>query len=81
MVPRNSGNVKRYAPLPLVSPGGYQPYQKQQGRHPGAALLAMLQGSTAGGMNPQDSWRQMQKSAGQPAGQKRPWTLLDMLQR
>jgi hypothetical protein len=70
--------VKRYDPIPLVQRGGSQPYSTQGGRHPGAALLAMLQGSTAGGINPMDSWRQMQKSE---TRQKRPMTLLDMLQR
>ncbi len=81
MVPRNSGHVKRYDPLPLVHPGGYQPHQKGQGRFPGQALLAMLQGSTAGGYNPADSWRAMQKaeSARSEFRQRRPRTLLDML--
>lgn len=69
--------MKRYDPIPLVQAGGVQPYSKQGGRHPGPALLAMLQGSTTGGMNPMDSWRQMQKSE----LQRRPVTLLDMLQR
>lgn len=72
------GDVKRYQPIPLIEAGGHQPYSKQGGRHPGAALLAMLQGSTAGGMNPMDSWRQMQKSE---IKQRRPMTLLDMLNR
>lgn len=72
------GDVKRYDPIPLVQAGGHQPYSKQGGRHPGAALLAMLAGSTAGGANPQDSWRQMQRSE---VRQRRPLTLLDMLSR
>lgn len=70
--------MKRYDPIPLVEAGGHQPYSRQGGRHPGAALLAMLQGSTSGGINPADSWRQMQKSEMQ---QRPPLTLLDMLRR
>lgn len=70
--------MKRYEPIPLLQMGGHQPFAKEGGRHPGAALLAMLQGSTAGGYNPADSWRQMQKSE---MKQRRPMTLLDMLQR
>lgn len=70
--------MKRYDPIPLMQMGGHQPYSKQGGRHPGAALLAMLAGTTSGGMNPMDSWRQMQKSE---MSQRRPMTLLDMLQR
>lgn len=70
--------MKRYDPIPLVQNGGHQPYSTQGGRHPGAALLAMLQGSTAGGINPMDSWRQMQRSE---LRQRRPLTLLDMLSR
>jgi hypothetical protein len=70
--------MKRYDPIPLVQMGGSQPFAKEGGRHPGAALLAMLAGRTAGGINPADSWRQMQKSE---MAQKRPMTLLDMLSR
>jgi hypothetical protein len=70
--------VKRYDPIPLIQMGGSQPFAKEGGRHPGAALLAMLQGSTAGGYNPADSWRAMQKAE---IKQKRPMTLLDMLSR
>lgn len=70
--------MKRYDPIPLIQMGGSQPFAKEGGRHPGAALLAMLQGSTAGGYNPADSWRAMQKAE---IKQKRPMTLLDMLSR
>lgn len=64
--------MKRFDPIPLVQPGGVQPYTQAGGREPGPALLAMLAGRTAGGFNPQDVRRQSQAMA-----KRRPRTLFD----
>jgi hypothetical protein len=68
--------VKRFDPIPLVQPGGVQPYTQAGGREPGPALMAMLAGRTAGGFNPMDAQRSSQAMA-----KRRPRTLLDTLQR
>ena len=58
----------RQKPVPLVQPGGVQPYHGSTPQMPGMALMAMLAGRTAGGFNPQDIPRQVQRQArgGQP---------------
>lgn len=58
--------MKRFDPIPLIHPGGIQPFAKEGGQEQGAALLAMLRGATFSGMNPQDPWRAMQASANGP---------------
>lgn len=58
------GQMQRFDPLPLIQFGGFQPYQGQQGREQGPALLAMLAGRTAGGWNPMDVTRNLQRVAG-----------------
>jgi hypothetical protein len=68
--------VKRFDPIPLVQPGGIQPYHGSTPSQPGPALTAMLAGRTAGGMNPADITRRSQAMA-----KRRPRTLLDTLGR
>lgn len=68
--------MQRYKPIPLVQAGGHQPYALAGGQMPGAALSAMLGGSTLYGANPMDAQRLAQKGA-----KKRPVSLLDMLAR
>lgn len=68
--------MKRFEPLPLVQPGGIQPYTQAGGRAPGPALSAMLAGTTLFGQNPMDFQRAAQKGAS-----KRPPSLLDILNR
>jgi hypothetical protein len=58
--------LKRHQPIPILQPGGYQPYAPAGGQMPGPALLAMLGGRTLGGINPQDAWRQMQATSNEP---------------
>jgi hypothetical protein len=70
------GGMKRFDPIPLVHPGGIQPYAQAGGREPGPALTAMLAGRTAGGINPMDVQRRSQSMA-----KRRPRTLLDTLGR
>lgn len=67
--------MKRYPSVPLLQPGGHQPYDASSAQTPGPALTAMLAGRTASGQNPQDAWRRMQATAG------RRRTLLDLLMR
>lgn len=55
--------MKRYDPIPIVQPGGYQPFAPAGGRQAGPALLAMLQGTTLYGQNPQDAARALQRSS------------------
>jgi hypothetical protein len=69
--------VKRYPPIKTVKRGGHQPYAKGAGRAPGPSLMAMLAGKTAGGQNPMDAKRAMQKSA----RRRRPKSLLHSLKR
>lgn len=66
----------QFKPLPLVQPGGIQPYTQAGGRAPGPALSAMLAGTTLFGQNPMDFQRAAQKGAA-----KRPPSLLDLLTR
>lgn len=68
--------MKHYDPIPLVHPGGIQPYSQAGGQMPGPALLAMMRGATFGGQNPINAFRGLQSAAG-----KRPMTLLDLLNR
>lgn len=65
-----------FKPIPLVQPGGIQPYTQAGGRDPGPALNAMLAGTTLFGTNPMDFQRAAQKGA-----KKRPPSLLDILNR
>lgn len=51
--------MRRFDPIPIVQPGGVQPYSPQGGREPGQALLAMLAGRTFGGFNPMDVQRSL----------------------
>jgi hypothetical protein len=66
--------VKRFDPIPLVQPGGIQPFHGSTPSEPGPALLAMLKGRTAGGIHPLDAQRTSQAMA-----KRRPRTLLDTL--
>lgn len=61
----------------MFTPGGYQPYSTENGRAPGAALLAMLKGAPAFMPNPMDARRQVQRQAASQGGV----TLLDLLRR
>jgi hypothetical protein len=54
---------QRQQPIPIVHPGGVQPYHGSTPQAPGMALMAMLAGRTAGGYNPQDIPRQVQKQS------------------
>lgn len=73
---RPSGDTQavQYKPIPIIHPGGYQPYARAGGQAPGPALVAMLAGRTAGGQNPMDAVR------GAQVARRRP-TLLDLLLR
>jgi len=64
--------VKRYQPIPLISPSGIQPYAPAGGQLPGPALTAMTAGRTLFGFNPQDA-----KRASQSMAKRRPRSLLD----
>lgn len=69
--------MKRFDPIPLVQPGGVQPYHGSTPSEPGPSLLAMMRGTTFGGINPMDPMRQMQSAS---RGRRRA-TLLDTLGR
>lgn len=66
--------MKHFQPIPIINPGGYQPFSKAGGQMPGPALVAMLAGRTAGGYNPMDAVRAAQMARRQPS-------LLDLLLR
>lgn len=61
--------------VPLVQPGGVQPYHGSSASHPGPALDAMRKGTLLDGSHPHDAMRAVQKAA------HRPRSLLDSLRR
>lgn len=66
----------QFKPLPLVQYGGIQPFHSSTPQQPGMALMAMLAGRSATGMNPMDVQRGAQKAA-----RRGPSSLLDTLAR
>lgn len=70
----------QFKPIPLVQAGGIQPYHGSTPQIPGPALLAMLAGRTAGGYNPMDARRAVQKQA-RPRARGQGSSLLDSLMR
>lgn len=68
--------MQRFQPIPLVQAGGIQPFHGSTPQQPGMALMAMLAGRSATGVNPMDVQRAAQKTA-----RRRPASLLDTLAR
>ena len=71
----------RQKPVPLVQPGGVQPYHGATPQHPGPDLMAMLAGRDAQGGNPMDAWRAMQRQARVGQQQQVALSLLQRLAR
>jgi hypothetical protein len=61
--------------VPLVQPGGVQPYHGSSASHPGMAHDAMRQGTMLSGHHPADAMRAVQRAA------RRPRSLLESLGR
>jgi hypothetical protein len=55
--------MQRFRPIPIIQPGGIQPYHQAGGQMPGPALTAMTNGTTLFGVNPADVTRQSQTMA------------------
>lgn len=60
---RQMGQGERFPSVPLLEPGGAQPYSPHGGQAPGPALHAMKGGSTLFGVNPMDVQRKAQVAA------------------
>lgn len=61
--------------VPLIQPGGHQPYHGATPSHPGPAHDAMRKGTMLSGHHPHDAMRAAQRAA------RRPRSLLDSLRR
>lgn len=59
---RRQGQGERFPSVPLLEPGGYQPFHASRASQPGAPKDAMMRGSTLFGYNPMDAQRASQRA-------------------